>query len=67
MYLTIVCFFFSQCFAKVETLWNKQDELKSKAETERRPGDENEEGGGESGDEAEFEEFLNWRSKGAWK
>ncbi|XP_054751454.2 zinc finger protein 830-like [Lytechinus pictus] len=58
-----------QCFAKVETLWDKKDELKSKAEDRMKDG-ERKQGGNEldeSGDEAEFEEFLNWRSKGAWK
>ncbi|XP_030828623.1 zinc finger protein 830-like [Strongylocentrotus purpuratus] len=54
-----------QCFAKVETLWDKKDELKSKAEDRERKQDENELN--ESGDEAEFDEFLNWRSKGAYK
>ncbi|XP_030828902.1 zinc finger protein 830 [Strongylocentrotus purpuratus] len=54
-----------QCFAKVETLWDKKDELKSKAEDREKKQDENELD--ESGDEADFDEFLNWRSKGAYK
>ncbi|XP_072173497.1 zinc finger protein 830-like [Diadema setosum] len=58
-----------QCFAKVESLWNKQDEMRTKV-ADRQKNRTGSDGDGEEGgsdDEAEFEEFLNWRSKGAWK
>ncbi|XP_038077042.1 zinc finger protein 830-like isoform X2 [Patiria miniata] len=58
------------CFAKVEALRDKQDTIKSEMEAKmlHQPSkSKTEEGNSGSADEAEFEEFLDWRSKGAWK
>ncbi|XP_022082796.1 zinc finger protein 830-like [Acanthaster planci] len=58
------------CFAKVEALRDRQESIQSELEAKKLQqhvtSKENEEGSG-SADEAEFEVFLDWRSKGAWK
>ncbi|XP_071788895.1 zinc finger protein 830-like [Asterias amurensis] len=61
------------CFAKVEALRDKQDHIKSEMQVkksqhqERGKEDQEDRDVIDSDEEAEFGEFLDWRSKGAWK
>mgnify|MGYP006130046217 CR=1 FL=1 len=52
----------------MERLRDKQDAIKDmKAKTSQQKTKNDNEDSGDSADEAEFDEFLDWRTKGAWK
>lgn len=60
----VVEIIFRQRFVKVEKLRDKQDKWK---ETKLGNPHNKEEQSGSSGDEEDYAEFLDWRSKGAFK